>query len=96
MDSMDEVQRHVFVEKELHKRLEGSRRLKNRIEIPLAQAGRYYLVNAGAAYAKALKRSEGGGYVLFDLSRTDCIEQLEIYDILKPQQLRLSDVREGI
>ncbi len=96
MDGMDEVQRHVFVEKELHKRLEGSRRLKNRIEIPLAQAGRYYLVNAGAAYAKALKRSEGGGYVLFDLSRTDCIEQLEIYDILKPQQLRLSDVREGI
>ncbi len=34
--------------------------------------------------------------MLFDLSRTDCIEQLEIYDILKPQQLRLSDVREGI
>ncbi len=92
MDGMDDVQRHIFVEKELRKRLEGSRRLKNRIEIPLAQAGCYYLVNAGADYAKTLERAGGGGYVLFDLSRTDCIEQLEIYDILKPQQLRLSDI----
>jgi len=39
-----------------------------------------------------LERAGDGGYVLFDLSRTDCIEQLEIYDILKPQQLRLSDI----
>lgn len=93
MDGMDEKQRHIFVEKELRKRLEGSRRLKNRIEIPLAQAGCYYLVNARADYAKTLAQAQGSGYVLFDLSRTDCIEQLEIYDILKPQQLRLSDVR---
>lgn len=96
MDGMDEAQRHIFVEKELRKKLEGSMRLKNRIEIPMAQAGCYYLVNAGADYARTLQRAEGSGYVLFDLSRTDCIEQLEIYDILKPQQLRLSDVRKGI
>lgn len=92
MDGMDEKQRHEFVAKELRKKLEGSRRLKNSIEIPMAEAGCYYLVNARADYAKTLERADSREYVLFDLSRTDCIEQLEIYDILKPQQLRLGRV----
>lgn len=89
MDGMDEKQRHAFVEKELRKKLEGSRRLKNSIEIPMTQAGCFYMVNARADYAKTLEQAEHGAYVLFDLSRTDCIEQLEIYEILKPQQLHL-------
>lgn len=93
MDGMDEKQRHEFVAKELRKKLEGSRRLKNSIEIPMAEAGCYYLINARADYAKTLERAGSREYVLFDLSRTDCIEQLEIHDILKPQQLRLGCVR---
>lgn len=94
MDGMDEKQRHAFVAKELRKKLEGSRRLKNSIEIPMAEAGCYYMVNAKADYAKTLERADSGQYVLFDLSRTDCIEQIEIYDILKPRQLKLGCVRD--
>ena len=93
MDGMDEKQRHVFVEKELRKKLEGSRRLKNTIEIPMTEAGCYYMVNANADYAKALERAGRGEYVLFHLNRTDCIEQLKIYDILKPAQLWLGGVK---
>ena len=89
MDGMDEKQRHAFVAEELRKKLEGSRRLKNSIELPMTEAGCYYLVNASADYAKTLERADSGEYVLFDLSRTDCIEQLKIYDILKPEQLHL-------
>ncbi len=55
----------------------------------MTEAGCYYLVNASADYAKTLERADSGEYVLFDLSRTDCIEQLKIYDILKPEQLHL-------
>ncbi len=89
MDGMDEKQRHAFVAEELRKKLEGSMLLKNSIELPMTEAGCYYLVNASADYAKTLERADSGEYVLFDLSRTDCIEQLKIYDILKPEQLHL-------
>ncbi|MDE7313260.1 MAG: hypothetical protein K2N87_16840 [Eubacterium sp.] len=89
MDGMDEKQRHAFVAEELRKKLEGSRRLRNRIELPMTEAGCYYMVNASADYAKTLERADSREYVLFDLSRTDCIEQLKIYDILKPEQLHL-------
>lgn len=89
MDGMDEKQRHAFVAEELRKKLEGSRRLRNSIELPMAEAGCYYLVNASADYAKTLERADSREYVLFDLSRTDCIEQLKIYDIQKPEQLHL-------
>lgn len=92
MDGMDEKQRHTFVSEELRRKLEGSRRLRNSIEIPMAAAGCYYMVNASADYAKALERADNGEYVLFDLNRTDCIEQLQIYDILKPGQLHLGGV----
>lgn len=95
MEGMDEKQRHTFVEKELRKKLDGSRRLKNSIEMPMTRAGCYYMVNAGADYAKTLEQAENGEYVLFHLNRTDCIEQLEIYDILKPKQLHLGNVRNG-
>lgn len=94
MDGMDEKQRHVFVEKELRKKLEGSRRLKNTIEIPMTEAGCYYMVNANADYAKTLERACRGEYALFHFNRTDCIEQLKIYDILKPAQLRLGGVKD--
>ena len=91
---MDEKQRHAFVEKELRKKLAGSRRLKNSIEMPMTKAGCFYMVHASADYAKTLQQADHGEYLLFDLNRTDCIEQLEIYDILKPQQLHLGSVRE--
>lgn len=89
MDGMDEKQRHAFVAEELRKKLEGSRRLHNSIELPMAEAGCYYMVNASADYARTLQQADSREYVLFDLSRTDCIEQLKIYDILKPEQLHL-------
>lgn len=90
MNKLNENGRHKFVSEELKKRLKGSVRIKNTIEIPMAKAGCYYLVNANAEYAKTLEAAESKEYVLFDLNRTDCIEQLEIYNITSPGLLHLA------
>ncbi len=51
----------------------------------------FYMVNEKAEYAKNLKNAEGNDrdYLLFNLNRTDCIEQIEIYDILSPEDIHL-------
>jgi len=90
MNKVNENGRHKFVSEELKKKLKGSVRIKNSIEIPMAKAGCYYLVNANAGYARTLEAAEGKEYVLFDLNRTDCIEQLEIYNITNPRLLHLA------
>lgn len=96
MGDMNAVQRQEFVSNELQKRLCGSIRLKNSIEVPCMKVSRYYLINESADYAKNLKEREENGknYVLFDLNRTDCIEQLEIYNISNPELLHLTTVGE--
>lgn len=68
----------------LIKQITGSMRLKNIIEINASKLATYYLVNANAEYAKRLREDKGyseGKYILYNLNRTDCIEQLEIYKI---------------
>lgn len=90
MDKMNEDSRNKFVHQELKKRLNGSVRIKNNVEISMDKTGCYYMVNANAKYAKTLNAAESKDYVLFDLNRTDCIEQLEIYSITKPEQLHLA------
>ena len=95
MNKVNENGRHKFVSEELKKRLKGSIRIKNNIEIPMVKTGCYYLVNANAEYARTLEAAGSKEYVLFDLNRTDCIEQLEIYDITKPEQLHLAGTGAG-
>lgn len=94
LNKVNENGRHKFVSEELKKRLKGSIRIKNNIEIPMSKAGCYYLVNADAEYAKTLEAAESKEYVLFDLNRTDCIEQLEIYNITSPGLLHLAGTGE--
>lgn len=92
MDSMSETQRYMFVSEELQKKLEGSIRLRNAIDVATMKMSCYYLINESADYANNLKQADGNGkeYTLFDLNRTDCIEQLEIYNITKPELLHLT------
>lgn len=95
MNKVNENGRHKFVSEELKKRLKGSIRIKNNEEMPTVKTGCYYLVNANAEYARTLETAGSKEYVLFDLNRTDCIEQLEIYDITKPEQLYLAGTGAG-
>lgn len=89
MKGMEEAGRHKFVSGELSKKLSGSIRIKNVTQLSMSKAGSYYLVNASAVYAKTLADAQNREYMLFDLNRTDCIEQLEIYDITNPNRLHL-------
>lgn len=93
MDSMNEAQRYLFVSDELQKKLDGSIRLRNAIDVATTKVSCYYLINESADYANNLKQADGNGkeYTLFDLNRTDCIEQLEIYNISKPEFLHLTN-----
>lgn len=76
--------------------------LRDRREIRLAhlpenQIGypsKFYLINENAEYAKEMKKrcddpQNTDPFVLFDLSRTDCIEVLEIEPINNPKELKL-------
>lgn len=92
MDSMNETQRHEFTN-ELQEKLDGSIRLRNAIDVETMRMSCYYLINESADYANNLKQADGNGteYTLFDLNRTDCIEQLEIYNIIKPELLHLTN-----
>lgn len=92
LSSSSESDRDLIVKKELQDRLDGSIRLKNAVVMNLTTMVKsYYLVNESAAYANTLRTAEGYGrnYTLFNLKRTDCIEQIEIYNIDKPDLLRL-------
>lgn len=92
MDNMNEAGRYRFVSRELEKKLDESVRLKNSIDVETIRMGCYYLINESADYARNLKQSDKNGkeYTLFALNRTDCIEQLEIYNITKPELLKLT------
>ena len=49
----------------------------------------FYLINKNAGYASYLKNQTDCDlhFTLFHLNRTDCIEQIEIYDITRPEYL---------
>ncbi len=98
MGNMNATQRQVFVTQELQKMLGGSMRLKNVIELSPQKIGCYYLINENAEYTRYLKQAAGNGidFRLFDINRTDCIEQMEIYNITKPELLHLRDFEEQI
>lgn len=91
MSSMTDVNRQVYVTQELQRALSGSVRLKNLTSV-MTKMSCFYLINDSADYAKQLARQEGHGrdFMLFNLNRTDCIEQIEIYNITKPENLHLN------
>lgn len=91
IDRMNDEERHIFVSRELKKKLDGSIRLKNPVKVSMMKTSCFYMVNEKAEYAKNLKNAEGNDrdYLLFNLNRTDCIEQIEIYDILSPEDIHL-------
>jgi len=93
MTNMNATQRQILVTQELQEMLVGSTRLKNAIDVAPRKMGGYYLINESAEYAKYLANAPGNGidFQLFDINRTDCIEQIEIYDIHKPELLHLID-----
>lgn len=98
IDRMNDEERHIFVARELKKKLDGSIRLKNPIKVSMLKTSCFYMVNEKAEYARNLKNAEGNDrdYLLFNLNRTDCIEQIELYDILSPEDIHLvfaADVR---
>ncbi len=85
--------KHMFVQDELQKNLSGSIRLKTVMEPSVRKVCCYYLINESAKYAKELQKKEGFGvnFMLYNLNRTDSIEQMEIYDIEKPELLYLME-----
>lgn len=91
MDNMNEIGRNQLVTQELKKKLGDSIRLKNIIDLAMVKVGCYYLISENADYAVKLKQSESNGkdYTLFGLNRTDCIEQMEIYNISNPELIQL-------
>ncbi|MDE6201930.1 MAG: hypothetical protein K2O16_19950 [Lachnospiraceae bacterium] len=97
MDQMNDEERHVFVARELKKKLDGSIRLKNPIQISMLKTSCFYMINEKAEYAENLRNAEGNGidYLLFNLNRTDCIEQLELYNIMTPEMIHLTLTGEG-
>lgn len=91
LNTLTPEQKHMFIQDKLQKNLDGSMRLKTVLDPSVRKACCYYLVNENANYAKELKKKDGFGaeFMLYSLNRTDCIEQMEIYDIEKPELLYL-------
>lgn len=93
MNNMTDMNREIYVAQELQKALEGSIRLKdqsmNNVGLKMSC---FYMINRSADYARQLANQEGHGkeFMLFNLNRTDCIEQIEIYNITQPEKLRLN------
>lgn len=90
MGNMTDANRQTYVDNELQKKLSGSIRLKNLFHIQ-KEISCFYLINDTAAYAKQLeqRQKDGHKFRMFNLNRTDCIEQIKIYEITKPENVRL-------
>jgi hypothetical protein len=77
----------------LQKSADDNIRLRNCIDINsvFVKSGSYYLINPEAEYAKFLESQQGNGteYVLFGLNRTDCVEQVEIWNITQTDNIHL-------
>jgi len=84
VDNMSPQDQQRFVREELISQIEGSIRLNNIINLSEQRLVNFYLINPNAKYAEYLRKDPGyetGSYQLYNLNRTDCIEQLEIYSI---------------
>ena len=88
MGNMTEEQRQVYVRDKLQANLEDNIRLRSFMNV-WTKSCRFYLINNRANYAKNLANLDGNGreFMLFNLNRTDCIEQIEIYNITNPEGL---------
>ena len=96
-ERLSDIEQQTFVKSELINQIEGSMRLNNIIEFQEMKLVTYYLINNKADYAARLKGDSGysnGDYLLFNLNRTDCIEQLEIYSIPNTSLIHLLDNEE--
>lgn len=93
MNNMTDMNRQIYVTQELQKALDGSIRLKdqslNNVGMKMSC---FYMINRSADYARQLANQEGHGrdFMLFNLNRTDCIEQIEIYNITQAEKLHLN------
>lgn len=93
MNNMTDMNRQIYVTQELQKALDGSVRLKdqslNNVGMKMSC---FYMINRSADYARQLANQEGHGrdFMLFNLNRTDCIEQIEIYNITQAEKLHLN------
>lgn len=96
-EHLNAVAQMGFVQSELIKQIEGSMRLNNVIGLQAMKQATYYLINDQAEYAAKLRSASGyatGDYLLFNLNRTDCIEQLEIYLLQDTKLIHLLDDEE--
>lgn len=80
------------VSKEFQENLEKYIRLSSKTNIlaVLTKRCKFYLVNNNAKYAAYfanLDAYKNGEFMLFNLNRTDCIEQIGIYDITNPEKI---------
>ena len=90
MNRMAENHRQIYVATELQKTLSGSIRFRSLTDA-LRKTSCFYLIHGRANYAKQLANQDGNGrdFMLFYLNRSDCMEQIEIYDITKREVLDL-------
>lgn len=76
------AERERVISMTLESQMEGSIRLKNVIEFQRQKLATYYLINEKASYKDTLQNSnqyKQGDYLFFNLNRTDCVEQMELY-----------------
>jgi hypothetical protein len=91
LEQASEKFREQFIDNEVRGKVRDNRRL-NTIASGIDRLNSYFLVNRKARYAKQLAARDeyGRDFLLFDINRTDCIEQIEIFNITKPQDLNLA------
>lgn len=90
MSNMAACQQYRYVGAELQKALNENIRLRTVFHVADKTAC-FYMMHSMADYAKYLAQQDGYGkqFQLFDLNRTDCIEQIEIYTITRPENIHL-------
>lgn len=88
INQMGDDKQKVYVKTKLQKTLSGSVRLRSLTDV-MERAGCFYMIHGSANYAKQLAKQDGNfrDFMLFYLNRSDCMEQIEIYDITKPEAL---------
>ncbi len=84
MNNMADNHKQIYVATKLQKTLSGSIRFRSLTD-SLRKISCFYLIHGRANYAKQLAKQEGNGrdFMLFYLNRSDCMEQIEIYEITK-------------
>ncbi len=87
-ENRTEAEHQEYVREELRKQIGDNMRLNNYINVEFPCLKNYYLINDKAVYAKHLHEDEGyksGAFVIFNINRTDCIEEMQIYKVQESQ-----------